>query len=242
MNILKQRLDKIISSQFNLTRSIARTVIRRGKVSVNGEIIRDAGMLIEPDKCSIVYGNEELEYKKYVYLIMNKPKGVLSASEDKNRKTVVDLVPENPKRNGLFPVGRLDKDTTGLMILTNNGQLAHALLSPKHHVQKEYFFTAAEPLKEGVEEHFREGVTLADGYECKSALITLSPDRLSGNIILTEGKYHQIKRMLGALNNKIIYLERISFGPLTLDKALNRGEWRYLTEGETNLLKMGAYL
>ena len=132
----------------------------------------------------------------------------------------------------LFPVGRLDRDTTGLMILTNNGQLAHSLLSPKHHVAKDYFFTAAEPLCKGAEEHFTNGVTLADGYECKEAVLMLSNDRMSGKITLTEGKYHQIKRMIAAMGNRVTSLKRISFGGIPLDENLALGEWRYLTDEE----------
>ena len=137
----------------------------------------------------------------------------------------------------LFPVGRLDKDTTGLMILTNNGPLAHRVLSPKHHVKKVYRFTAAEPMCEGVEERFRDGVTLADGYECKSAEIQLDADRLGGFITLTEGKYHQIKRMVAASDNRVVTLERVSFGGIPLDSSLRRGEYRLLTDGEIALLE-----
>ena len=133
---------------------------------------------------------------------------------------------------GLFPVGRLDKDTTGLMILTNNGALAHDLLSPRHHVEKEYRLTVDEPLALGVEDVFREGITLADGYECKSAVLFADPDRLGARIILTEGKYHQIKRMIAASGNKVTSLERIRFDTLILDPSLKRGEWRFLTASE----------
>ena len=138
----------------------------------------------------------------------------------------------------LFPVGRLDRDTVGLMILTNNGKLAHSLLSPRHHVEKEYFFTSAEPLKAGVEDAFRDGVTLADGYECKPAEIRLDEGRQSGIIVLTEGKYHQIKRMVAATDNRVTYLERVSFGGIELDTTLERGEWRYLSENEIKKLQL----
>jgi 16S rRNA pseudouridine516 synthase len=128
------------------------------------------------------------------------------------------------------------------MILTNNGQLAHSLLSPKHHVEKEYLFTAAEPLKMGAEEAFREGVTLADGYECKSAGLALEHDRKSGRVTLTEGKYHQIKRMIAAMGNRVTSLQRISFGGIPLDTTLDRGEWRYLSDEEIALLESKAVL
>lgn len=137
----------------------------------------------------------------------------------------------------LFPVGRLDKDTVGLMILTNNGHLAHRLLSPKHHVKKEYRFRCAEPLPPTAEERFKCGVTLADGYECKPAELRCEPDRLGGVIGLTEGKYHQIKRMIASLDNKITYLERISFAGIGLDASLLRAEWRELSGEEISLLE-----
>ena len=169
--------------------------------------------------------------------MLNKPEGYVSATDDKSLPYVTELLPDELRRQELFPVGRLDKDTTGLMILTNNGQLAHSLLSPKKHVSKVYYFTAAEPLRAGVEEQFKCGVTLSDGYECKSAEILLSDDRLSGEITLTEGKYHQIKRMIAAMGNRVVSLERIEFATIPLDRTLSRGEWRYLTSEEINVLE-----
>ena len=169
--------------------------------------------------------------------MLNKPEGYVSATDDKSLPYVTELLPDELRRRELFPVGRLDRDTVGLMILTNNGQLAHSVLSPKHHVEKVYRFTAAEPLKEGAEETFRDGVTLADGYECKSAILTLDKGRTSGEIVLTEGKYHQIKRMIASTNNRVTSLERISFGGIALDTSLSRGEWRYLTDEEIALLE-----
>ena len=137
----------------------------------------------------------------------------------------------------LFPVGRLDRDTVGLMILTNNGPLAHSLLSPKHHVEKEYAFRCAEPLVPGAEDRFRDRITLADGYECKEAILTPDADRMGGRIILTEGKYHQIKRMIASLDNRVTYLERVRFSTILLDSSLKRGEWRLLTEQEISALE-----
>ena len=137
----------------------------------------------------------------------------------------------------LFPVGRLDRDTLGLMILTNNGKLAHRLLSPRRHVEKEYRFKCAEPLCDCIEEKFLDGVTLADGYECKSAVITPDADRMGGSIILTEGKYHQIKRMIAASGNRVTYLERVRFSDISLDSSLARGEYRPLTDSEREILE-----
>ena len=181
-----------------------------------------------------------VEYRKFTYVMLNKPEGYVSATEDSRLPVVTELLTPQLRKIELFPVGRLDRDTVGLMILTNNGQLAHTLLSPKHHVEKCYFFRCAEPLAEGIEEKFKSGVTLADGYECKSAKIKPSADRLSGQITLTEGKYHQIKRMIASTSNRVTYLERISFAGLSLDDSLLRGEWRYLTDAERLMLESAA--
>ena len=172
--------------------------------------------------------------------MLNKPEGYVSATDDPHLPFVTELLPDELRKRELFPVGRLDKDTVGLMILTNNGQLAHSLLSPKRHVEKDYYFTAKVPMREGVEEYFRDGVTLADGYECKSARIVLDNDRMGGIITLTEGKYHQIKRMVAASDNRVMSLERTSFGGITLDRSLERGQWRYLTTEEIALLESKA--
>ena len=205
---------------------------RAGQVLVDGIPVRDLSAHINPDTAKVVYFGREVLYRKYTYVMLNKPEGYVSATEDSKLPVVTELLSDELRRLELFPVGRLDRDTVGLMILTNNGALAHSLLSPKRHVQKEYFFTAAEPLCDGAEELFKKGVVLADGYECKSALLTLSGDRLSGKIILTEGKYHQIKRMIASTGNRVTGLERIRFGDIRLDSSLLRGEYRLLNESE----------
>jgi 16S rRNA pseudouridine516 synthase len=204
---------------------------------VDGRPEKDNSRKIDPDTQVICLDGEVLGGKRRVVLMLNKPEGYVSATDDKSLPFVTELLPEELQRQELFPVGRLDKDTTGLIILTNNGQLAHSLLSPKKHVSKVYFFTAAEPLVKGAEEYFKNGVTLADGYECKSAILSLFEDRLSGEITLTEGKYHQIKRMIASTSNKVTSLERIEFATIPLDRSLARGEWRYLTDEEIKILE-----
>ena len=169
--------------------------------------------------------------------MLNKPEGYVSATEDSRLPVVTELLSEELQRMELFPVGRLDRDTVGMMILTNNGKLAHSLLTPKRHVTKEYYFKAAERIPDGAEQIFADGVTLADGYECKSAGLVCDADRMGGVITLTEGKYHQIKRMVASLSNAVVFLERISFGGIPLDRSLARGEWRMLTESEISLLE-----
>ncbi len=231
------RIDKLLSELGIASRKEAAKVAKSGGIIVDGVAVRDASKHIDPEKSKVIYLGREVVYQKYTYVMLNKPTGYVSATDDKSLPYVTELLPEELRRRELFPVGRLDRDTVGLMILTNNGVLAHSLLSPKHHVTKEYYFTAAEPVRAGAEEHFKDGVTLADGYECKPAELYLSEDRREGRIVLTEGKYHQIKRMIAAQDNRVTSLERISFGGIALDRSLSRGEWRYLTDNEIKLLE-----
>ena len=231
------RLDKLLSEMGLLSRSEARVACKSGQVLVDGAPIKDSSAHVDPEKQSIVFRGREISYRRYTYVMLNKPEGYVSATEDSKFPVVTELLDTELRKMELFPVGRLDRDTTGLMILTNNGPLAHRVLSPKHHVPKVYRFTAAEPMADGVEETFRDGVTLADGYECKSAVIVLDEDRMGGFITLTEGKYHQIKRMVASTHNRVVTLERISFGGIELDRTLARGEYRLLTSEEIALLE-----
>ena len=231
------RIDKFLSMQGIASRKEAAKVAKSGGVTVDGAVVRDLSAHIDPDKNRVCYLGETIGYSEFVYIMLNKPTGYVSATEDKSLPFVTELLDERYRRMELFPVGRLDKDTVGLMILTNDGALAHRLLSPRHHVEKKYYFEADEPLPPTVSDDFRDGVVLRDGYECKEAKIELDPTCKSGVITLTEGKYHQIKRMIASFNNRVTYLERISFGKIELDKALARGEWRLLTKEEEALLK-----
>ena len=231
------RLDKLLSEMGLLSRSEARAACKLGQVLVDGAPFRDSSAHVDPEVQSIVFRGREISYRKYTYVMLNKPEGYVSATEDSKLPVVTELLDTELRKMELFPVGRLDRDTTGLMILTNNGPLAHRVLSPKHHVPKVYRFTAAEPMADGVEDTFRDGVTLADGYECKSAEIVLDGDRMGGFITLTEGKYHQIKRMVASTHNRVVTLERISFGGIGLDRTLGRGEYRLLTSEEIALLE-----
>ncbi len=230
------RIDKFISSLGVASRKESAREARRGGVLVNGIPAYDLSCHIDPERDSVSYLGRALEYNKYIYVMLNKPEGYVSATDDKNHPFVTELLPDELRRRELFPVGRLDKDTTGLMLLTNNGRLAHSLLSPKHHVKKEYYFTAREPLIPECEEIFLKGAVLADGYECKSAHLCAEQGRMGGVITLVEGKYHQIKRMLGAVGNRVVTLRRIKFADIPLDPSLSPGEWRYLTEDEIGLL------
>lgn len=230
------RLDKFLSELGKATRSEGGKLIRSGKVSVNGEVIKKPDFKIDPENDKISLLGEVISYKKFTYIMLNKPEGYVSATDDENEKTVLDLVNDEDRRRGLFPCGRLDKNTLGLVILTNDGDGAHRVLSPKHHVSKVYKFESKFPLSESDVNALEGGVDIG-GYLTKPCKIKLYNNLQSGEITLTEGKYHQIKRMLTAVNNKITYLERISFGGIMLDPKLKRGEWRYLTSDEEDIFK-----
>lgn len=236
-NLNKERLDKIISSQFNVTRSEAKTCIRRGQVSINGSVIKDGGMLVTPETQQIVFNGVLLNYKKNIYVIMNKPRGILSASADKRRKTVVDILPEELKRSGLFPAGRLDRDTTGLLIITDDGDFAHRIISPKKKIKKTYTVWLDEDITPDICKKFEEGVTLSDGTLCAPAYLTRI-DKNIAEITITEGKYHQIKRMFGTVGIGVNELHRKSVGGLTLPENLSEGSSRELTEMEKNSIFM----
>ena len=231
------RIDKLISGAGIASRKEASVLAKSGAVLLNGVPIRDLSRHIDPERDEISVSGRVITYRKFTYVMLNKPSGYVSATDDKSLPYVTELLSPELRKMELFPVGRLDRDTVGLMILTNNGPLAHALLSPKRHVSKVYYFECAEPLTEGAEEKFQTGITLADGYECKSAVLSLDCGRKSGRITLTEGKYHQIKRMIASFGNKVTFLERIKFAHLELDSSLSRGEWRMLTEAETESLE-----
>ncbi len=224
------RLDKFFSQTGTLTRSQAQKQLKLGKVTVNGETIKKADYKVDPDKDEIRYNEDKIVYRRFVYIMMNKPRGVVSATEDRDQKTVLDLLPEDLLKFDLFPCGRLDKDTTGLVVLTNDGISAHNALSPKKHVEKKYSFETADAYSDADVTAIESGITLKDGYSTKPCKI----ERISeteGYIYLTEGKYHEIKRLFGARSNKITKLERIGFGKLEIGD-LPEGDWRYLTEEE----------
>jgi 16S rRNA pseudouridine516 synthase len=227
------RLDKFLSVSAVASRSDAKRAVSKGAVTVNGVAAKRADMNIDEYSDKVVFCGTPIVYKKYEYVLLNKPEGYVSATEDGKDKTVLDLLSDELRKKGVFPCGRLDKNTLGLMLLTNNGELSHRLLSPKNHVEKKYYFKSKTAMSKDDAARFENGVTLEDGYVTKPAKIELSDDGCEGIITLHEGKYHQIKRMLEALDNKIVYLERISFACFTLEDAgLERGEWRYLNEKE----------
>ncbi len=226
-----QRLDKFISNQLNISRSVVKTALKRGQATVNGVTVKDGSFSVDTDSDIIVFEGKEISYKKYIYILMNKPKGVLSASNDKNRKTVVDLVPKSLQRTGLFPVGRLDKDTTGFLIITDNGEYAHNCISPKKMIAKSYIVTLDGQVTEDMIPLFQSGITLADGTRCKPAKLQII-DNCKARVIITEGKYHQIKRMFGTVGLGVNELHRESMGGFILPASLKEGECIEITEKE----------
>ena len=226
----KERFDKIIANQFNISRKDARIAIRRGKALVDGKVLRDFGALVNTES-EIIFDGQALEYKKYIYILMNKPKGVLSASNDKKRETVVDLVPSEFKRQGLFPVGRLDKDTTGMLIITDDGDFAHRAIAPNKNVFKTYEVTLDGEVTEDMVPIFEKGVVLADGTVCKSARLKIIGEN-KAEVKISEGKYHQIKRMFGTVGLGVNELKRTAMGGLALPEDLAEGSCILLTEQE----------
>lgn len=225
------RLDKFFSDAGLLSRRDCARAVSRGEITVDGVPARRADMKIDEESAVVSLRGEVIPYAKHVYVMLHKPAGYISATTDGRAPVVTELLPDTLQRRGLFPCGRLDKDTTGFMLLTDDGPLAHDLLSPRHHVEKEYAFTLDTPLPKGAEERFLAGVSLGEEM-CKPASLSLSPDRRTGVIVLTEGKYHQIKRMMLSEGATVLTLSRESFGGIPLDPALSAGEWRYLTKDE----------
>ena len=230
-----ERIDKIISSQTGYSRKDIKKLISNKKITVNNQIISKSDIKIDPTKDQIKIDNNKIEIKNNVYLILNKPKGYVSATEDKNDKTVLDLVPEKYLHRNLFPAGRLDKDTTGLMIITDDGIFAHNILSPKKHIKKTYCVTIDIPVINEMVNGFKNGVELNDG-KCKAATLEIT-GKYTSKVTLTEGRYHQIKRMFGCYGAKVIELKRISMGNLSLPNNLKPGECRELTEEELEQIK-----
>ena len=233
-----QRLDKITALNCSVSRRDARKLIKEGRVSVNGGVALRAETEIDTENDKISVDGVNYEIKEHIYIMMNKPSGVISASEDKNKKTVVDLVPPELSRKSLFPAGRLDRDTTGLIIITDDGAFTHRLLSPSHHVYKRYIAKLDAPLGEESVKKLEEGILLEDGTQCLPARV--KPFEENGEpfaqIEIREGKYHQVKRMTAACGSHVVELRRVKIGALCLDETLAPGECREMTEEELTLV------
>ena len=235
----KQRLDKIIASTGKWSRKEVKNLIRHGQVLVDGLPAAGPEEKADPEAAEIVVNGERLTYQRYTWIMLNKPAGYLSATEDGRGKTVLDLLAQELRRQGLFPVGRLDKDTEGLLLLTNEGGLAHDLLSPRHHVDKVYYARVAGHLTEEDCQAFAAGMKLDDGLVCQSAVLEIfsAGEESEAHVTLREGKFHQVKRMLAYRGKPVLYLERVKMGNLTLDPDLPRGEYRFLTAEEVENLR-----
>ncbi|MBP5209445.1 MAG: rRNA pseudouridine synthase [Clostridia bacterium] len=237
------RLDKFVSQMGPATRREVAAACRRGRVRVNGETVRDPARHIDPETDEVTLDGAVVAWTEHVYVMLNKPAGCVSATEDaKGLPVVLSLLPPDLQKRGLFPCGRLDRDTVGLLLLSDDGPLTHRLLSPRCHVEKRYRFALDAPLDPDAEERCRAGLTLESGETFLPAALYPDADRTGGEIVLCEGRFHQIKRMTAALGGRVTALERISFGPLVLDPALPRGGWRYLTEDEVEALRAATPL
>ncbi|MBQ1243603.1 MAG: rRNA pseudouridine synthase [Clostridia bacterium] len=235
---MTERLDKLIASQGKLSRSDVKKMVKSSRVTVDGAVVKSADIKVDADKSVISVDGKALNYKKNIYIMLNKPQGVISASNDKTQKTVVDLVPPELYRDGLFPAGRLDGDTVGFVLITDDGDFAHRILSPKNHIMKTYHATLRSPLTEEDISAFKNGIELSDGTLCLEAEVRMleKTDEPIAEVKICEGKYHQVKRMFAALGNKVLYLKRVRMGGLDLDESLEEGQCREITAEELLLL------
>ena len=230
------RIDKFTAEQAGVTRSQAKELIKKGKVTVNGAVIKAADHSVDPEKDEITVNGRAVLYKKYIYIMLNKPSGTVCATRDGISTTVLELIPPELRRKGLFPAGRLDKDTEGFVFITDDGELAHKMLSPKNHVDKEYEVTLEKPAQKEYADIFAQGITIDGGEKCLPAelVFTDKPDVV--RLVLHEGKYHQVKRMMEAVGNKVTFLRRIRIGGICLDSSLALGECREIMHKEIEKL------
>ncbi len=234
------RLDKFLVAMEIGTRSEVKNIIKKGNITIDGELCKSADYKFDEETAVVCFQGNPLVYKAFQYYMLNKPQDVVSATQDNHEKTVLDLIKDIRKKD-LFPVGRLDKDTEGLLLLTNDGALAHSLLSPKKHVDKTYFVGLQTPLREEDILKLEFGVDIGEEKLTLPAKVKIL-DSLHIELTIHEGKFHQVKRMLEAVSNRVTYLKRVSFGSLSLDPGLKLGEYRALTEEEVRLLKNDAQI
>jgi 16S rRNA pseudouridine516 synthase len=239
-----ERLDKILAHAGYGSRREIKELVRRVLVLVDGKPVKDSGMQVDTGRNAVSVDGQQVVYREFVYLLLHKPPGYVSATEDNRDRTVLELIGEEYRHYELFPVGRLDKDTEGLLLLTNDGKLAHRLLSPKKHVPKTYYAEVSGLVTESDRDAFRSGVMLDDGYVTLPAELVIesaeAPESGLSRIRLTlhEGKFHQVKRMFQSVGKQVVYLKRLSMGPLTLDESLALGQYRELTESEMEGLRL----
>lgn len=237
------RLDKFLVNSGIGTRKEVKDILKNKKISVNDAFVKDGKIQIDEEKDIVKYEDKIIHYKPFVYIMLNKPAGVISATEDNHHKTVIDLLNNEYRTYDVFPVGRLDIDTEGLLLLTNNGVLSHNLLSPKKHVDKKYYVKIANSLSDDDIKMLENGIKLEENFVTKKAKVEIIFNNYEKNenlayITISEGKFHQVKRMFKAVNNEVLYLKRVKIGNLSLDEKLKLGEYRELTEEELNNLKV----
>ncbi|MBR6407123.1 MAG: rRNA pseudouridine synthase [Clostridia bacterium] len=231
------RLDRFIATQAGISRSEASSAVKAGRVRVNNKTEKNVSAKIDAENDRVFFDGNPVEYSEFVYIMLNKPAGVLSASRDPKMKTVVDLVPDSLRRKNLFPAGRLDRDSVGLIILTDDGQFCHRLLSPKKHVYKTYFVRLDGAVPDSAERIFGDGAVLEDGTKCLPArLFDIDNDKYCARVQICEGKFHQVKRMFNSVGLNVIYLKREGIGPLSLDEGLAEGQCRALKREEVYLM------
>ncbi len=237
--VKKERLDKLIASQGMLSRNDVKSMAKKGEIIVNGEVIKDCSVKVSYED-DIKINGKRLQRSQFIYIMLNKPQGVVSASEDRRDKTVVDILPDELKRKNLFPAGRLDKDTTGFSLITDDGDFAHRILSPSRHVDKTYIAKISGKIDlENAKKAFKDGVVLGDGTVLLSADLQLVDDGENPvfKVVIKEGKYHQVKRMFASLGTKVIELKRIAIGGLALDEELKEGEARIISPEELAMIE-----
>ncbi|MFC4022199.1 pseudouridine synthase [Oceanobacillus longus] len=228
------RLDKLLSNMGIGSRKDVKTLLKKKQVTVNGKLVKDSSMKVDPNADEVLVNGKIIRYQQYIYLMMNKAPGYVSATTDNREKTVIDLLGKDVKHFNPFPVGRLDKDTEGLLLLTNDGNLAHQLVSPKKNIGKTYYAKVDGFVTDEDIAAFQEGVVLEDGYKAKPGVLKILErgEKSEIEVTITEGKFHQVKRMFEAVGKKVIYLKRLSMGDLKLDETLKLGDYRELTESE----------
>ncbi len=220
-----ERIDKFISNQItDVTRTIVKQYLKKGLVKVNGVVVKKAEYKINPETDIVMFNGRTIEYKKNIYIMLNKPKGVVCSTKDGLSPTVLSLVPKSMQRKGLFPAGRLDKDTEGFVLITDDGDLAHRMLSPKHHVSKVYYVELEKEYDDSYDQKFKDGIQLKTGEKCLPAEFHKGKNSKSCYVVLHEGMYHQVKKMFEKLENKVTYLKRVQIGSIKLDSKLALGE------------------
>ncbi len=231
-----ERLDKIVATALQISRKDAISLIKSGRVNENGVALKDAKKKLDENTAELFLDENRIYYYKYVYIMMNKPKGIISASDGKGDKSVIDILPAEMKRKNLFPAGRLDKDTTGFMLITDDGEFAHSILSPKNHIPKTYIAKLDKPFDETVVKEFESGVKLKDEKCMGAKLEAADGDFCTARVEIKQGMYHQIKRMFACFGLKVVELKRIKMGDLYLDESLKEGECRYISEKELSMI------